>query len=350
MTDNIICPKCGEEIEITDVLLAKAKTAVEEKLRSEFSLERKKAGVEVQEEKVRRQKLEEEILQLTRELRKSAQEKDELKIVMEKKLAEDEEKIKISARRQVEEEQSLKLREKDKQLGDLQKKVEELNQKLTQGSQQTQGEVLELEIEEILAKEFPNDEIKPVPKGVRGADVIQIVRDRRGNACGTILWESKNAKWTDSWLAKLREDQRQVTADIAVLVSVNLPLSVKDFVYKEGIWVSNRASFISLASALRLNLYQIYTTRLAAVGKNEKTEILYQYLTGTEFRQRVEAIIEAFTNLQDEQEKEKRFFMTKWARQEKEIRKVIDHTHGLYGDFAGILGNSLPEIKSPESG
>ncbi|MEK7565922.1 MAG: DUF2130 domain-containing protein [Patescibacteria group bacterium] len=340
MTDKILCPNCGKQIEVTEALKKLAK--------EEFSFELKKVSLEAAEEKDRRKKLEEELLALTTQLRKLGQEKDQLRIEMEKKLAVDEEKMRLEIKKEALEENSLEIKKKEKELDDMRKQIAEL--KLQQGSQQLQGEVLELEIEEVLIKEFPNDEIKPVPKGVRGADVIQIVHDKNGRSCGTILWESKNAKWTDSWLAKLREDQRLVTADIAVLVSVNLPSNINSgFSYKEGIWITNRTSFVSLASALRINLYQIFTTKLSAVGKNEKMEILYQYLTGIEFKQRVEAIVEAFTNLQDELEKEKRFFMTKWSRQEKEIRKVIDHTHGMHGDLQGIIGQALPEIKSLEA-
>lgn len=367
----ILCPKCGEEIEVTQALkhqveeqvlsaertkhkaeleevVKKVELKALEKAQEDFGLKLKNAAIEAEEEKVRRKKLEVELLEAEKMKRQLKQESEEQKIEMMKKLASEEEKIRSEAVKKAEEGQSLKIREKDKQLTDLQKKVDELSQKLSQGSQQTQGEVLELEIEEILRQQFPNDEIRPVPKGIRGADVIQVVKDRQGRECGIILWESKNAKWTDSWLAKLREDQRLVTSDVAVLVSVNLPEQFPKFGYKEGIWITDRSSLAGLAAALRINLHDIFVTKQSAVGKNEKMEDLYRYLTGVQFKQRVEAIVEAFTNLQDELEKEKRFFMVKWARQEKEIRKVMDHTHGMHGDLQGIVGAALPEIKMEE--
>lgn len=263
-------------------------------------------------------------------------------------------KIKEDAEKQAQQTQELKMMEMQKQLGDalkanqdVSKANEELRRKLQQGSQQTQGEVLELELESLLRTEFPTDEIRPVAKGVRGADVLQVVKDKNGRECGSILWELKNAQWSEKWLDKLREDQRSSKADVAVLVSINLPdaIKAKNFAFTKGVWVTSRSLCVALAQALRLQLNQVFVTKLAAVGKNEKMEVLYHYLSGLEFKQRVEAIIEAFTSLQDELEREKRWFSTKWARQEKNIRKVMDQTHGMHGDLQSIMGASLPEIK-----
>ena len=213
---------------------------------------------------------------------------------------------------------------------------------------QTQGEVLELELEERLKSEFPMDIISEVKKGQRGADVLQEVVDKLNRKCGTILWESKNAKWTEVWIAKLKEDQRRAKADLAGLVSVDLPKTIDTFSYVNGVWVVGVAHYIALALSLRFNLVSLYHEKQNQEGQDEKMQILYQYLTGNEFRQRVEAIVEAFGAMQIELEREKRWFSVKWARQEKEIRKVIDHTHGMYGDLQGVIGKSLPEIKTLE--
>jgi hypothetical protein len=254
-------------------------------------------------------------------------------------------KIKEEAEKQATELQQLKMLEMQKQLNDALKANEEMRRKLQQGSQQTQGEVLELELENLLKTEFPMDDIQPVAKGIRGADVLQVVKDRQGRTCGTILWELKNAQWTDKWLEKLREDQRTSKADLAVLVSINMPATIKTFSYQKGIWVTSRPLCTALASALRFQLYQVATTKLAAVGKSEKMEVLYNYLSGNEFKQRVEAIVEAFTSMQEDLEVEKRWYQKKWSKQEKNIRKVIDHTLGMHGDLQSIMGASLPEIK-----
>ena len=219
---------------------------------------------------------------------------------------------------------------------------------MQQGSQQSQGETLELELETKLRSEFPTDTVTEVKKGQRGADVIQTVIDKLGRSCGSIIWESKNAQWTDGWIAKLKEDQRQSKSDIAVLVSVNLPTGVETFSYKDGVWIASWKHFLPLALALRFNLVSIHHERQSAEGKDEKMKVLYNYLTGNEFKHRVEGIVEAFGNLQTELEREKRWFSVKWAKQEKEIRKVMDHTHGMYGDLQGVIGKSLPDINTLE--
>ncbi|MCX6791532.1 MAG: DUF2130 domain-containing protein [Candidatus Gottesmanbacteria bacterium] len=285
------------------------------------------------------------MLELTKVIRDSRREVDDIKLETAKKLAEDEGKIREDVRKKVEEEHSLKEREINTKLQAALKLNEQLNQKLEQGSQQAQGESLELEVEDILRREFPGDIITEIAKGVRGADTLQRVIDKHSRECGFILWESKNAKWSSAWIAKLREDQRNAKAQMGVLVSVNLPADIKGFTFRDGVWITNRSSVIGLAWALRINIAQVYTVKKMSEGKNEKMEELFKYLTGIEFRQRVEAIVEGFTNLQGDIEKEKRWFQVKWANQEKEIRKIIDSTHGMYGDLQGVTGRSLPEIK-----
>jgi hypothetical protein len=269
---------------------------------------------------------------------------------MKKKLLENEESIKRDVRKKIEEEHELKDVEKEKLIQDLKKSLEEAQKKANQGSQQTQGEVLELTIERKLKEEYPQDIINEVKKGVRGADVIQEVFDKNGTACGSIIWESKNAKWSETWIAKLREDQRQAKADLAVLVSVDLPENIKEkgVGYKNGVWIVSPNFFLNLSLSLRFNLVNIYHEKENLNAVDDKMKVLYKYLTGQEFKLRVEGIVESFSILQEDIEKEKRYFATKWARQEKEIRKVIDHTHGMYGDLQGITSRSLPEIKALE--
>ena len=224
---------------------------------------------------------------------------------------------------------------------------EELHRKLQQGSQQTQGEVLELELEQLLRTHFPLDQIESVPKGIGGADVIQRVVSKSGNFCGTIVWESKRTKaWSEGWPQKLKDDQRAVKAEIAVLVSEILPKDCKNFGQCDGIWVSNSQCAVGLAAALRVQLVEVAMTKLAAVGKNEKMETLYQYLSGSEFRQRVEAIVEAFVAMQEDLQEERRVTERRWAKREKQIQKVISNTSGMYGDFQGLIGSSLQTIPS----
>lgn len=339
MANTITCKNCGNKIDVAEELAHDIKESV-------VLEERKKAQNEVDE--VRR-KFTSDMGKLLDEI-KTLREKDEMRdIEMKKKLMESEEAIKQDVRRKTEEEHQLKDAEKEKLIQDLKKSLEDAQKKATQGSQQSQGESLELTLETKLRQEFPNDEISEVKKGVRGADITQLVVDKLNRKCGSILWESKNAKWSDVWIEKLKEDQRQAKADLAVLVTVNLPDGINTFNFVRGVWVCSWTSFVPLALALRFNLINIYFEKQNAVGVDEKMKVLYEYLTGNEFKHRVEGIVEAFGTLQDDIEREKRWFSSKWARQEKEIRKVIDHTHGMYGDLQGVTGRALPEIKSLES-
>ena len=360
MASIIKCKHCGKEIEVSEALSHQIEEQISEKIKLEtireteknlqekFSENLKNIEKEKDEEKDRNKKLTLQITELLDETRKLRIKDEERDLEMKKKLADEESKIRNEARSKVEEEHKLKDLEKEKLILDLKKSLEEAQKKANQGSQQTQGEVLELEIENKLKSEFPMDIIEEVKKGQRGADVLQRVVDKLGREVGSILWETKNATWSEKWISKLKEDQRIAKSDLAVLVSVNLPKKITTFSYSNGVWITSTQSFLALALALRFNLVRVFHERQSSEGKDEKMKVLYSYLTGMEFKHRVEGIIEAFGNLQDDLEKEKRWFNSKWARQEKEIRKVIDHTHGLYGDLQGVTGRSLPEIKSLE--
>jgi len=286
---------------------------------------------------------------LTDEMRKSKKEKDEMELNMKKQLLEEEEKIRTEAAKKAEEEQHTKLLAKDKQLADTLKELEEARRKLQQGSQQTQGEVFELEFEKLLAEHYPHDKIEEVKKGVRGGDIVQEVWDSRGNMVGKILWELKNTKnWSEGWIDKLKEDQRNSNADEAILISEILPDDMKIAGFRKSVWVTEKQFVFTLADTMRAKLIQLFYVKNSVQGKDKKMEILYSYLSGTEFKHRVEAIVDAFSNMQTEIEKEKRYFANKWSRDEKNIRMVIDNTIGMHGDLKGIIGNSLPQIKELE--
>ena len=362
MANTIICKKCGTEIEVTEALThqieekvieatrIKLKEETENEIKSKFESQFSNLEKEKEEEKERNKKLSRQIDELLEETRSLRRKDEDREIEMKKKLLENEEIIRNEARKKALEEHQLKDVEKEKLIQDLKKSLEDAQKKANQGSQQIQGETLELTIENKLKEEFPQDTISEVKKGVRGADVLQTVIDKLNRKCGTIIWESKNAKWSDTWLPKLKEDQRQAKADLAVLVSVSLPEDLKDkgMGFSNGIWICNPTNFVLLAMSLRFNLVNIFYEKQNAVGVDEKMKVLYEYLTGNEFKHRVEGIVEAFGVLQEDIEREKRWFSSKWARQEKEIRKVIDHTHGMYGDLQGVTGRALPEIKSLE--
>jgi hypothetical protein len=284
-----------------------------------------------------------------REIAAAHEEAQKHERLLKEQLAAAEDRARAEARKSADDEYALKLREKDKQLADAMLKVKEAEAKMQQGSPQAQGEVLELEVEEILRDAFRDDEIVEIKKGQNGADTLQKVNDRKGRACGVILWEAKNAKWTDTWLAKLRADQREAKAQIAVLVAVNPPADIDTFLHRDGIWIVRRRYVRDLASLLRHSLIAVHAERANQEGKDEKMEVLYGYLTSVEFQHRVQAIVEGFTYLFNDVEREKRWFETKWARQEKEIRKIIDSTQGMYGDLQAVTGRSLPTIAALET-
>jgi hypothetical protein len=243
----------------------------------------------------------------------------------------------------------LKIREKDKQISDLKKQFDEMQRKLEQGSQQLQGEVFELQLEDFLRSSFPRDTVEPVPKGFEGADVLQRVFSDSGQICGTIIWESKRTKnWSDSWTAKLKDDQLAANAEVAVILTVALPKGVQNFEMRDGVWITDYLSLPALATALRYGLVQVASARFADVGKNEKIELLYQYLTGQEFRRRIEAIVETFVSMKTQLDQEKRAFTKNWKIREKQIDRVVTNTSALYGEIQSIAGSSVFEIPSLE--
>lgn len=380
---TIKCTNCGQDIELTEALTkdfesaalvaehakheaeiarvkqevvaaaAKSIQAVEAKAQAEATA---KVDLKLQtilkdaEEKTKdNEELRKQLTTLMQDLRESKKAKENAELEMQKKLAEEEGKIREDAVKMADEKYRLRFAEQEKKLTDTQKALDEAQRKVTQNSQQLQGEVLELDLEGQLRDEFPYDEILEVKKGQRGADVKQIVHNQAGESCGVILWEIKNGKWQPAWAAKFKQDIREANANIGVLVSQETPSDIGVLKQLEGnVWVVSPALATRLATALRITILQVNSANKMNAGKDAKMEALYQFLVGPEFKHRVEAIIESYTLLQEEMEKEKRSYALKWARQEKAIRSVIDNTIGMYGDFQGITNRALPPIKTLE--
>ena len=239
--------------------------------------------------------------------------------------------------------------EKEQTIAAMQKQIEDLKRRAEQGSQQLQGEVQELELENLLRGKFPFDAIEPVPKGEYGGDVLHRVVGAGGQPGGTILWEFKRTKnWSDAWLVKLRGDQRAAKAEIAVIVSQILPKGVETFELVEGVWVTHPRAALPVAMVLRQSLLELALARQTTEGQQTKTDMVYQYLTGPRFRQRVEAIVEAFSTMQEDLDKERKVIMKQWAKREEQIMRVMGATVGMYGDLQGIAGKSLQEIEGLE--
>lgn len=292
------------------------------------------------------QKAQAELIKKQRELDDARR---ELELTVEKRVQDGLAEVRAQAKREAEDGLKLKVMEKDQTIASMQQKIEELKQKADQGSQQLQGEVQELELENLLRVKFPFDGIEPVAKGEFGGDVLQRVVSPGGQPSGSILWESKRTKnWSDAWLTKLREDQRSAKAEIAVLVSQVLPKGVEAFDVIDGVWVTSPRAAIPVATALRHTLLQVNMARQVSEGQQSKTEMVYQYLTGPRFKQRVEAIVEAFSSMQTDLDKERKAIMKQWAKREEQIERVMGATVGMYGDLQGIAGKSLQEIEGLE--
>lgn len=272
--------------------------------------------------------------------------KRELELTVEKRVQISIAAAREQAKHETEESMKLKVAEKDQTIASMQQKIEELKRRAEQGSQQLQGEVLEMELENLLRAKFPYDSIEPVPKGEFGGDVLQRIFSPSGQASGTILWESKRTKnWSDLWLGKLRDDQRTAKAEVAVILSQSLPKGVETFDLIDGIWVAHPRSVLPMATVLRQSLLELAVARQVSDGQQSKTEMIYQYLTGPRFKHRVEAIVEAFSTMQEDLDKERKAIMRQWAKREEQIERVMGATVGMYGDLQGIAGKSLQEIE-----
>jgi hypothetical protein len=284
-------------------------------------------------------------LKLRKEKDDLEQTKKNLEVEIARRLDAEKKQVQEETEKRLVETFRLKEAEKDKLISDMRDQMEEMRRKSEQGSQQLQGEVAELSLEELLKSSFLHDQIEEVPKGIRGADVIQRVCSPFGESCGTIIWESKRTKnWADAWVDKLKEDQREARADIAVIVSTVLPKGMDIFGNMSGVWVCRHDIAINLASALRMNLVQVAQALKSLEGKNEKMEMLYAFLSGPEFRQQVEGIVEAFQNMKADLDSEKRAMEKIWSKREKQIDRVVKNMGRMYGSMQGIIGRTMPAI------
>ena len=285
-------------------------------------------------------------VELRKQQRELEREKNEFQLKLTREIDSQRQKIVEETSAAVADEYAQKQLEWEKQRTDLIKQMEELRRKAEQSSQQAQGEVVELQIESLLKETFTHDTIEEVGKGIKGGDLVQIVQTRTGIRCGSIVWEIKQTKsFSDAWLTKVKEDMRAAKADIAVIVTAAMPKGVERIGSVDGVWVVDYKSFIGLALALRSQLVEVAQARQAQAGRKEKAEEVYSYIVGTEFKSRVQALVETFVKMQDDLASEKRAFDKIWSGREKNIGRVIGTLAGMYGDLGGLCGTSLPEIK-----
>jgi hypothetical protein len=394
VSSQITCPNCQAQIEITEVISAQLRASIRGELEAELNAARDRLKTQQQEldrkaETVEQQvqmKLNEARQVLERKIRDKAKEElaVELKdrqtaltelqarvqqanqkelaflkekrdleeklrnadLEVERRLQEELKKAREQALKEIDEQHRLKLLEKEQQVEALRRQIEDLKRSAEQGSQQAQGEVMEIALEQLLKELFATDSIEPVPKGVRGADVVQRVFDETGMDCGLILWESKRTRhWSKDWLPKLRDDLRSVGASRSVIVSEQLPDQIRHFGQIDGVWVVSWACVHQVAVLLREGLIAVAKCRRALEGQHDKMELVYNYLIGPEFFNRVSGIAEAFMMMREDLEAEKRAFTTQWNKRAKQLERVLVSTTGLYGDLQGIIGSTLPQIK-----
>jgi hypothetical protein len=384
---SIGCPSCGKKIPLTRALRAE----IEESLRSGFDQALAKRERELREsydERVAEEvkaaqrdaaaraektlerelgELNEQIVEQARALeearrqelalrrreRELEQKQQDLELTVTREMDRERARIVAEAQERIGEQHRLKEAEKDRQLTELRRQIEDLKRRAEQGSQQLQGEAGECELETILRASFPHDDLQPVVQGARGADLHQIIIDARGVRCAAILWECKNAKhWSDAWLQKLKADQRSLHADVAVLVTASLPKGLARFGLVEGVLVCDFASAVALAAVVRANLLQLSQARNAAINKGEKLELLHRYLSGVQFRQRVEAIVEAFSTMRADLEQERRAAERAWARRARQLEAVTLGVAGMYGDLQGLVPGLpvIPLLGMPDGG
>ncbi len=344
--NDLRCPHCGKIIHIEDAVRHQLEKTIlkDESVKQKEAIEKAKLEAEMQAEK--KFKLENE-----KELEQSAKEKQllEEKLLKEQKeRGEFEKKITEKAVKEASASSRLEKLEYEKKISDMQKALEDAQRKAKQGSQQLQGEVLELDLEEKLRKAFPNDEFAPVPKGVEGADIWQKVKFQ-GSTVGSILWEIKRTKaWSNLWLAKLKDDAAKISASESIIVSQVLPETAESFDRKEGIWITTYDHAISIARYVRFLITTVSKVKSSASQTDEDWTKIRDYMLSDSFRHRMQAHFDAVKALREVLDTEKRTSMLRWTRQQKQIDKLDSNTVNFYAELKEIVSN-LPELEELET-
>ena len=371
MSSEITCPNCGHQFELNESI----KTEVEKELRGkmvdwqkkkEEDFENQKTAIETAAQKkatdtftVQLKMLEEESrsktlllqdvekkqLELLRDKSALEEKQKNFELELEKRLLQSKKEIEDSAVKKEQEIFDLKMKEKDTLLESMQKNIDDLKRKSEQGSMQLQGESQELLLEDLLKEKYPFDLVEEVGKGVQGADCTQTVRNNIGEPAGKIIYESKRTKaWSNSWIDKLKADQRATGADIAVLVTQAFPSGITGFTEINGIMVCSFSEIGTISYLVRQGILQVYAANKGKENKGEKMIMLYDYLTGTEFKGQIEAIVEGFMAMKQGITREKAQMTRVWTEREKQLEKVLLNTSSMYGSVKGIAGASVSDI------
>lgn len=332
-----------QELEKSSVAIQQKERALQER-EERYEIEMKKRLID--REKLLKQELEVNLrekvsLEFQEREQRLHRQREQIEVSMQRKIYEEAERAR--------EEERLKNAELQKKLDDQVRLVNEMKRKSEQGSMQMQGEVQELAIENFLAAAFTRDEIEEVSKGKRGGDCVHIVKDDFQRVCGKILYESKRTKhFSHEWIAKIKDDMRMKQADLAVIVTEAFPEGMSRFGLIEGVWVCTFVEFKALATVFRHNLIRIGEVIASQENRGDKMQMIYGYVTGNEFKQKLEASFESYRDMLDDLQREKTVLTTQWAKREKRLMKAMENLVSLYGDVRGIAGGAVQEIKALE--
>ena len=397
MINTIQCPQCSHQFEMTEALLRQvsqqAQADLEQRLRTERekisremeqrvkdakdqALEREKKAIEEALKSEKEAREHEAQLQKQKELR-SQEAADRLAKQLEElqkknsELTESQRLARIEAQREAEaslqqrvdqitatarQESELKIRELELKLGTVQGKLEEASRKASQGSMQNQGAALEATFEDLLRSTFPRDTVTEVKTGARGADIILEVVNDAGTICGRILFETKRTeKWLNDWVGKLREDIHLAKAHVGVIVTQQLPKDIQSCGFKEGVWVSDYSSAMTLIRSLRWGLMQVQLEKKVHQHADQNAALLYGYVTSPEFRNRVVSIVGAHALLRKGINDEKKAMAKNWKLREAQFDIVEQNIMEMLGSIEGNSGHKLKgvgelELENGESG
>ncbi|WP_301006271.1 MULTISPECIES: DUF2130 domain-containing protein [Helicobacter] len=333
--------------------LKQERQKLQESLKQEFAQEYQEALKTMQKELEEKSNQVRELNLSKAEIEKLKREKGEIeskiKAQEQERLAQEMASFKEKLHKEIESQNELRFREKEQQLEGLKKQLQEAQRKVEIGSQQLQGEVQELAIEEYLQVQFPLDDIVEIKKGAHGGDCMQIVHTREIPNCGKIYYESKRTKeFQRAWIEKFKADMRKENADVGVIVSQTMPKELERMGLLDGVWICTFEEFKALCAVLREGVIRVQIAQKSQENKQDKMGLLYQYLTSSEFKMQIEAIVEGFTQMQSDLDSEKRAMQRLWKQREKQIQKVLENTIDMYGSIKGIAGNAIGNVKALE--
>lgn len=362
---KITCPDCGNEIDVNQIVynsisdevqkdfarkFGDEKKEIEKKLRKQITDETNGELILLKNELTQKVEQVKELNRTRAELERAKREKDELKEKIEaeteikysKQLNNERDKL----RREFDDKNQMKVAEKELVIEQLKNQLREAQRKAEQGSMQLQGEAQEIAIENFLRDSFPLDEIQEIKKGARGADCIQIINTRTHQNCGRIYYESKNTKeFANGWIEKFKQDMREKGAGTGVLITEAYPKGIERMIQKEGIWICSVDEFKGLSFVLRESIITLHNYSISQENKGDKMHMLYDYLTGDEFKMAIEAMVESFMQMNTDLEKEMVAMNGMWKKRKKQLEKILLNTNHMFSSVKGIAGESVSSIK-----